>query len=100
VSSLGRGEASAWLDLTYQAAKAELLGASTPRASEDELRAALRALRERFADADAERLLTVLAQLRAAAPADACWAGRAVYAQVPRLGAPHDRVLARVLAAP
>jgi hypothetical protein len=99
-ASLGRSERAAWLDLIYQAARAELEGTLPAPADPAAVRAALHVLVSRITPEDVPRLEASLGKLREVEPAEACWAGRLVYAQVPDLGAPHDRVLARVLAKP
>jgi len=100
LTGLGRGEAEAWLDLIYRAARAELDGELPPPNDPQAIQAALRVLRARLAPEDAQRLIEVLPKLADADPRAACWAGRLLYAEVPLLGPPHDRVLARLLAKP
>jgi hypothetical protein len=99
-ASLGRSERAAWLDLIYAAARAELEGVAAPASNPAAVRDALRALVSRITPEDVPRLEAALGRLREIEPAEACWAGRVVYAQVPDLGAPNDRVVARLLAKP
>lgn len=100
LTSLARGEAEAWLDLIYRAARAELDGELPPASDPQAIQAALRFLRAKIDPQDSQRLLEVLPKLGDADPGAACWAGRLLYAEVPLLGPPHDRVLARLLAKP
>lgn len=89
-----------WVALSFEAARAELEGVSTPRPSYAEIQLALRTVGERLPEAEATRLSQALANLADAPPAEACWAARNLYRIVPELGPPARETLARELAGP
>jgi len=100
LASLGPSATQAWAELSFEAARAELLDAPAPPADPTAVRVAMIALSKRFPAAESKRLGAALASLSSLPETDACWAGRTVYRQVHEIGAPHDRALARVLAQP
>jgi hypothetical protein len=100
LASLGPSATQAWAELSFEAARAELLDAPGPPADPMAVRVAMITLGSRFPAAESKRLGAALASLGSLPPTDACWAGRTVYQQVHEIGAPHDRALARVLAQP
>ncbi len=100
IASLAPGARDAWLDLTVEAVRAELAQTPEPFVEPGPVRDAISALMSRHTADDARALQQSLAKLRALEPAEACRVGRVIYDEVPVLGAPHDHVLARLLAKP
>jgi hypothetical protein len=98
LSSLPPAAVSAWVELAFQAARAELTSEPAPPDDPDAVHAAMLALGQRLPPVEVRRLGTALTNLRALGNPEACWAGRRIYAEVHELGAPHDRALARMLA--
>lgn len=89
-----------WVDLVFEAARAQLEGKQVPQPTAPEIQIALQSLLDRTPDADRERLRVALAALADQPPAEACWAARTTYAAVPGLPAAASRTLARELARP
>ena len=87
----------AWVDLTVRAAQAELAQTEAPTVSEDDTKNATNALVNALPPEDGKRLATVLADVPASSDDDACWAARTLYAKVPKMGEPYDRIIARGL---
>lgn len=98
ITSLDAPALEQWLDLTIAAARAELVESPEPFVEPAAIRDAIGALLRRRAPEEAKRVQAGLSKLRQLEPAEACHVGRAIYDEVPVLGAPHDRVLARLLA--
>jgi len=98
LASLPPSAISAWAELAFQAARAELTSAPAPPDDPTAVHAAMLALGQRLPAVEVRRLGTALTNLRALGNPEACWAGRRIYAEVHELGAPHDRALARMLA--
>lgn len=98
LASLPPSAISAWAELAFQAARAELTSAPAPPDDPTAVEAALGALAQRLPAPEVRRLGAALTNLKALGNPEACWAGRRIYAEVHELGAPHDRALARVLA--
>jgi hypothetical protein len=100
IASLAPGARDAWLDLTAAAVRAELAQTPEPFVEPGPVREAIAALMSRRTPEQAQQLQRGLSKLRDLDPAEACRVGRAIYQEVPVLGAPHDQVLARLLAKP
>ena len=81
-------------DLTAAAVRAELAQTPEPFVEPGPVREAIAALMSRRAPAEAQQLQRGLAKLRDLDAAEACRVGRAIYDEVPVLGAPHDHARA------
>lgn len=100
IASLAPGARDAWLDLTAEAVRAELAATPEPFVEPAAVKEAIAALMGRRTPEDAQQLQRALFKLRNLDAAEACRVGRSIYDEVPVLGAPHDHVLARLLAKP
>lgn len=89
-----------WVDLSFEAAAAELEARPVAAPNATQIQLALQALFDAASEADRERLRQALANLGDQPPLEACWAARTTYAAVPGLDAQASAILARELARP
>ncbi|UVT01492.1 hypothetical protein [Burkholderia glumae] len=99
IGRLNRQDAAQWFDISLAAARAMLDKSPVIPADHGAATAALERIAQQLPPQDRPRFLTAIRTPAAAAPADTCWATRALYQQALKLDAPYRAALARELAA-
>jgi hypothetical protein len=97
---LGPELQEAWIDLLAEAAAAELASVKPPPADQAGGAAALQAVADGLPQEEQAPFKRVLGFPIMASENDLCWATRALYAELPKLGAGERRVLLRVMIQP